>query len=43
MESTYFIDSDDWVELDSLELLFEFLKERCFVYSDIVLSKVQSN
>ena len=36
----FFIDSDDWLELDSLKLLYEFLKENkdaAFVYSDIVL------
>ncbi len=36
----FFIDSDDWLELDALELFFEFLKENkhaAFVYSDIVL------
>ena len=39
-EYLFFIDSDDWVELDSLELLFEFLKvneDAAFVYSDIIL------
>ena len=36
----FFIDSDDWVELDSLKLMYEFLKankDAAFVYSDIVL------
>ena len=36
----FFIDSDDWVELDSLKLMHEFLKankDAAFVYSDIVL------
>ena len=39
-EFLFFIDSDDWVELNSLELLFDFLKvneDAAFVYSDIVL------
>ena len=36
----FFLDSDDWVELDSLKLLYEFLKvnkDTAFVFSDIVL------
>ena len=36
----FFIDSDDWLELDSLKLMYEFLKvntDAAFVYSDIVL------
>ena len=39
-EYLFFIDSDDWLELDSLELLLAFLKANkdvAFVYSDIVL------
>ena len=39
-EYLFFIDSDDWVELDSLRLMYEFLKankDAAFVYSDIVL------
>ena len=39
-EYLFFIDSDDWLELDSLELFYEFLRENkdaAFVYSDIIL------
>ena len=38
----FFIDSDDWIEEDCLELMFNYSKENCsnnnyFIFSDIVL------
>ncbi len=36
----FFLDSDDWLECDALELMYKFLKgnkDRAFVYSDIII------